>query len=228
MAWGRSEGIAITVLPDAPGKVGTTLGVDCSAMMVSGSHVFGGGVLVAGSSVVRIDWTVVGISAVEVGMAAGTVDEIRSETSLTSDGRPLEMGRSVGVAVGSDTNDVSLPMEPDSEGRTLGREVSLTVGRDVSLALTGGRSVVVELPGTSDSSGGNELIEVSVGGSEVTTELSTGGVDVSLGGSSLSVELGVMLGSRTVGSEVISGSEVTSAPSLVVVASTRVVVGSAS
>lgn len=159
-----------------------------------------------------------------VATAGGAVDEDSSETSLTSDGRPLDTGRSVGVAVGSDANDVSLPMAlPVSEGRTLGRVVSLAL----ALAVTGGSSVV-ELDGNSDCSGGNELIEVTVGGTELGDELSTGGVEVSPGTTSLSVELGVMLGSRTVGSEVMSGSEVASVPSLVVVTSTRVVVGSAS
>jgi hypothetical protein len=207
------------VLPDATGKVGTAVGVDCSAMMVSGSHVSGGAVLVKASAVVRL---AEGTWAVVVATAGGAVDEDSSETSLTSDGRPLDTGRSVGVAVGSDANDVSLPMAlPVSEGRTLGRVVSL------ALAVTGGSSVV-ELDGTSDCSGGNELIEVTVGGTELGDELSTGGVEVSPGTTSLSVELGVMLGSRTVGSEVMSGSEVASVLSLVVVASTRVVVGSAS
>lgn len=221
IAWGRSEGIATAVLPDATGKVGTAVGVDCSAMMVSGSHVSGGAVLVKASAVVRL---AEGTWAVVVATAGGAVDEDSSETSLTSDGRPLDTGRSVGVAVGSDANDVSLPMAlPVSEGRTLGRVVSLAL----ALAVTGGSSVV-ELDGNSDCSGGNELIEVTVGGTELGDELSTGGVEVSPGTTSLSVELGVMLGSRTVGSEVMSGSEVASVPSLVVVTSTRVVVGSAS
>lgn len=109
--------------------------------------------------------------------------------------------------------DVSLPMIPDSLGRTLGSAVALSLA--LSVALTGGRTVtlpdsladgrgrseVVLLPGTGDSSGGVEgAREVSVGGREV-TETSTDGVDVSAG-SSDSVPLALTVGSKIVGSEV--------------------------
>src|SRR4051812_15184849 len=97
--------------------------------------------------------------------------------------------------------DVSLPIRPDSVGRTLGSSVALSIalsdalteGMTVTLpdSLTDGRgrSEVVLLPGTGDSSGRVDgAREVSVGGREV-PETSTDGVDVSAG-SSDSVALG--------------------------------------